>query len=279
MVLCFWPTLVGLPRTWSLIGQEHGFFVAGLTLWLLWRDRYRLLAVRDEGITDLWPILAVVSVMWMSAAVMHVRLVEQLLVVVLLTGWGLAVFGRAARGIVVSIGLTALLAVPVWTVLVPVLQRATVIASGGATQLAGISAVIGYDFIQITAGTFLVEEGCAGLNYLMGGLVLGAFYAHLFVDRWQTQLKIVVLAGAMSIVGNWIRVSVLIFLGEATAMQSPYIEDHLWQGWAIFTASHAPDLPGLARRIEIRDDKRFAEFEAMDLGADGGRRGGRPRNS
>jgi EpsI family protein len=148
-----------------------------------------------------------------------------------------------------------LLGVPGWDVLVPILQRLTTIMSGAATTAAGIQAEIGYDTIAIRSGVFLVEEGCAGMNYLMGGLTLGAFYAHLFVDRWQTKLKIVALAGATAIVGNWIRVTVLIFLGEATAMQSPYIEDHLWQGWAIFTALMVPTYL-LALRMERRDRRR-----------------------
>jgi EpsI family protein len=263
MLLCFWPTLIGLPGTWSASYQEHGFFIGGLTMWLLWRDRHLLASVAGEGVPNLVPVLAVLSGVWLLAAIMNVRLIQQGLLAVILMGWAFAVFGWGARRLILGIGLTFLLAVPFWSFLVPVLQRATVIASGGATQLAGITAVIGYDYIQITTGTFLVEEGCAGLNYLMGGLVLGACYAHIFVDRWQTQLKIVLLAGAMSIVGNWIRVSALIFLGEATAMQSPYIEDHLWQGWAIFTALMLPTYL-LARRIEIRDDASFGPHAPGD---------------
>ena len=265
MLLCFWPTLIGLPGTWSASYQEHGFFIGGLTLWLLWRDRHRLASVAGEGVPELVPVLAFLSVLWLFVAIMNVRLIQQGLLAVILMGWGFAVFGWGARRVILGIGLTFLLAVPFWSVLIPVLQRATVIASGGATQLAGITAVIGYDYIQITTGRFLVDDGCAGLNYLMGGLVLGACYAHLFVDRWQTQVKIVLLAGAMSIVGNWIRVSVLIFLGEATAMQSPYIEDHLWQGWAIFTALMLPTYL-LARRIELRDEARFGAPARVERG-------------
>lgn len=263
MLLFFWPTLVEFPGTWSAAGQEHGFFVAALTLWLIWRDRDLTLRLADGGIPDLLPVLVGLSAVWMLAAIMSVRLVQQFLLAVICVTWAFAVFGWRARSSIVPIGVTFLLAVPFWSLLVPFLQRATTVASGGATQLAGISAVIGYDYIQISSGTFLVESGCAGLNYLMGGLVLGAFYAHLFVDRWQTQLKIVALAGVMSIVGNWVRVSVLIFLGEATAMQSPYIEDHLWQGWAIFTALMIPTY-ALALRIERVDAVRYASTADAD---------------
>jgi EpsI family protein len=255
LLVAYGLTIVSFPPTWNVSYQEHGFFVGGLVLWLVWRDRERLFREAGERSGDLLPVLALLSMVWMLAIIMNVRLIHQGVFVVVTTLWAVATFGWATRRTVLAIGLTAMLGVPFWSIAVPVLQRATVIASGGATKLAGITAEIGYDYVAIRSGTFLVEEGCAGINYLMGGLVLGAFYAHLFTSRWQTQVKIVALAGGMAIVGNWIRVATLIFLGEATAMQSPYIQDHLWQGWAIFTLLMIPTY-FLARRIEIVDARR-----------------------
>ena len=264
ILAAFWPTLASFPGTWNVSYQEHGFFVAGLVVWLMWRDRGRFLSGAGQSIADFLPVLGLLSLVWMAALIMNVRLIHQALFVVICTLWALATFGWSARRRVLAIGLTALLAIPFWGLAVPVLQRATVVASGGMTRLAGISAEIGYDYIAISTGTFLVEAGCAGINYLMGGLVLGAFYAHLFAQRWQTQLQIVALAGAMSIVGNWIRVAALIFLGEATAMQSPLIEDHLWQGWLIFTLLMIPTY-FLARRLELRDANRLGGLDAAGV--------------
>jgi EpsI family protein len=251
----FWPTLLSFPSTWSASYQEHGFFVGALTLWLIWRERHHVVGVAGRGIPDLLPVVGLLSVAWLFAVVMNVRAIHQLLFAVIATVAALVIFGWEARRIILVTSATFLLAIPLWGALVPVLQRATVIASGGATRLAGISAEIGYDYIAISSGTFLVEEGCAGINYLMAALVLGAFYAHFFAKRWQTKLALVALAGAMSIVGNWIRVAVLIFLGEATAMQSPYIQDHLWQGWIIFVLMMTPTYM-LARRITRREAAR-----------------------
>lgn len=253
--LAFWPTLASFPSTWNASYREHGFFVGALVCWLIWRDGGRMLRASRGGVGYLVPALVALSGVWLVAAITSVGVVQQLALTVIGTGLALAVFGWAARRRILAIGLTFLLALPVWEFLVPVLQRATTIASGAITKLAGIEAVVGEDYIQISTGTFLVEGGCAGVNYLLGGLVLGAFYAHLFVDRWQTQLKIVALTGVVSIVGNWIRVAVLVFLGEATAMESPYIYDHLWQGWAIFTALMVPAFL-VATRIEARDRRR-----------------------
>jgi exosortase len=252
LLLSFWPTLVSFPGTWNASYREHGFVVAGLIAWLIWRDRRLIVDGAGRPLPDLIPLVGLASLAWMLAIVIKVGAGHQLLFGVVITGWALAVFGWAARRTVVGLGATFLLALPVWELLMPGLQRATTIASGAATRLVGITAEIGYDYITISSGTFLVEEGCSGINYLLGGLVLGAFYAHLFVDRWQTQLKIVALAGGVSILGNWIRVSVLIFIGEATAMQSPMIEDHLWQGWLIFMLLMIPTY-FLAEKLEARD--------------------------
>jgi EpsI family protein len=270
MLVMLGPTVIGFPGTWNASYQEHGFFVAGLTAWLTWKHRHRILAAEGSGLTDLMPVLVLLSVAWLFAVIANVRLAQQLLVCLILLGWALVVFGASARRPIASIALTFLLAIPIWSVAVPVLQRATVITSAGATQMAGITADIGYYTITLTTGTFLVEEGCAGLNYLMAGLTLGAFYAHLFVDRWQTQLKVVGLAGAVAIVGNWIRVTSLVFLGEATAMQSPMLEDHLWQGWVIFTVLMVPTYFG-ARWIERRDASLAQPIDATPAAFDAGR--------
>jgi EpsI family protein len=253
--LAFWPTLASFPSTWNASYREHGFFVGALVCYLIWRDGGRILRASRGGAWYLIPALVALSGVWLVAAITSVGVVQQLAFTAIGTGLALAVFGWAARRRILAIGLTFLLALPVWEFLVPLLQRVTTIASGALTKLAGIEAVVGEDYIRISSGTFLVEGGCAGVNYLLGGLVLGAFYAHLFVDRWQTQLKIVALTGAVSIVGNWIRVAVLVFLGEATAMESPYIYDHLWQGWAIFTALMIPAFL-VATRIEAGDRRR-----------------------
>ncbi|HSG50400.1 MAG TPA: exosortase, partial [Longimicrobiales bacterium] len=255
--------------------QEHGFFVGGLVLWLLWRDRRRIVAAAGEGIPDLLPVVGLLSVGWLLAVIMNVRLVHQLLFWALATTAALAIFGWRARRPILVTAATFLLAIPFWSVFTPVLQRMTTIMSGAIAKAGGVEAVIREDTISISSGTFLVESGCSGINYLMGGLVLGAFYAHLFTNRWQTQAKIVAVAGAMSIVGNWIRVAVLVFLGEATAMRSPYIADHLWQGWAIFTLLMIPTY-FIARQIEERDATRAHEGEEAGEGGDGVAEGGEP---
>lgn len=255
LLAAFLPTLVTFPDVWVRSYQEQGFVVAGLVAWMIWRDRGLVRRAGTAGVPALLPVVALLSVAWLLAVIMNLAVVHQLLFVAALTAWALATFGWGARVPVFSAAVTFLLAIPFWDVANPVLQRATTIMSGSMAWLAGVSAIIQGDTITIESGTFLIEAGCSGINYLMAGLVLGAVYAHVFTRRWSTQLAIVAVAGAAAIVGNWIRVWVLVMIGDAWGIESPWIEDHLWQGWAIFVALMVPTY-FVVRVLERRDEPR-----------------------
>ncbi len=249
LLVALWPSLVAFVGTWSSSYQEHGFVVGALVAWLIWRDRGRLLQTGTGGISPLVPLVA--SVVWMLAVIMNVATLQQLLFVLILTVWALAVFGWNTRVPILTAAATSLLAIPIWGVANPVLQRATTIMSGTMARLVGVSAAIRGDSITIGSGTFLVEAGCSGINFLMAGLSLGAVYAHLTGRRWPTQLSIVAVAGAAAVMANWIRVAVVVILGDALGIDSPWVQDHFWQGWAIFTALLIPTY-GAVRWIERR---------------------------
>ena len=196
--------------------------------------------------------LACLSFVWLVAVVANLRAVHQLALVLLLSAWWVRVLGRRAVHVVAPIAATFLLAVPIWGALVPILRRMTVVASGALVGLLRVPAEIQGDFISIESGTFIVENGCAGLNYLLGGLVIGAFYANLVLTGWRARVAVVALIGAISVVGNWIRVASLVVIGHVTHMQSSVIGNHLWLGWVIFSVGLIPFFL-IARKLEQRD--------------------------
>lgn len=254
----FWPTVVSFPAAWDAPAHEHGWIVVGFVAWLLWRDHHALLAEESEGILDLVPVITALSLAWLIAVIAGIGSVHEALMPAIVALWAIATLGWVAGRLVVPITAMFMLAVPLWTVANPVLQRLTTIVSGAVTRLVGIEAEVGFDTITLSAGTFLVEAGCSGLNYLMGALVLSSMYAQLFIHRWQTQVKVIAVAAAASIFGNWLRVTMLIIIGELSAMQSGMLEDHLWQGWWIFTLLMIPTY-FVARKIERRDAARYGK--------------------
>lgn len=256
----FWPTFASFPSAWGPnTGRSHGWFIAGLVAWLIWSRRADLLEGLRGPRTDplLLLVLGLASVGWLVSYVAHIQVFHQIAFVAVLFLWALVVLGNRAIGPLAALATTFALALPIWGVLVPPLRRATTLVSGTAVKLMGIEAIIDGDIIHIRAGTFLVEDGCAGLSYLIAGLVVAAFYAHLLVRGSKTKLKIVALGAAIAIVGNWIRVAAIIVIGHVTAMESPLIEAHGTFGWFVFAAGLVPFFL-LALWIEKRDVARRA---------------------
>lgn len=265
-VAAFWPTLVALPGHWNSY-NEHGWVVAGLVTWLIWRDRQRIADVAGVPDTDLFPVLGLGSVAWLLARVMGIDTIHQTLFILLVFGWAMAVFGRSARSVVVPIAATAMIAAPIWDLTEPLLQRAAVVVTGAITAIGGVEAEIGAYTIGIATGTFIVEAGCSGLNYLLVSVTLAATYVHLFVSDTGTRIRVILVAICTALVSNWIRISALVFVGDATAMQSPLIDDHLLFGWAIFTVMLVPGY--FAVRWVERRSEGVVETRAAATGSKG----------
>ncbi len=132
------------------------------------------------------------------------------------------------------------LALPMWSWLREPLQfvAATVVAS--ALALTGLSVFIEGTFISVPAGTFAVETGCSGLNYLLVSMSL-ATTAGLLARRPVIRLAGIVLGAAMFAVAiNWLRIATIVVVGNATEMQSPLVTDHVTFGWLLFSIAFIP---------------------------------------
>ena len=247
----FWPTILSFHAVWTSSTYSHGYFVALLTVWLVWRERRELLASQAGWSPALFPMVGL-TLIWMAATVINVQVVYQAALPALLLCWGTAAFGRRSARVLVPVALIFSLAIPFWEILIPPLQLLTIVVSGFAVKIMGIPAVIEGEIISITAGSFQIAESCAGLSYLLVALVVGALYAHLFVARRRTRVGVVVLAAIIAMVANWIRVIGLIVIGHVTQMESGLMVAHGTYGWVIFIISLLPFFY-LASRLEKWD--------------------------
>jgi EpsI family protein len=255
MVL-YWPTLVGLVRVWRPEGSmTHGWVIAALTVWLVWRDAFRLHPA-DDGWEPVALPLAGLSLLWLAASVMDIQVGYTGAFPLVLFGWALIVFGPRVFSAMTIIAATAFLAVPLWEIVVRPLQFMTILVSGIAVKLMGIDAVVRGDTITIQYGTFIIEHSCAGLAYFVTGLVVGALYAHLFMRSRVGMLAVVGVAAAIAILSNWFRVTSLIVIGEVTQMQSELVANHGTYGWVVFSIALIPYF-FLARWIERREATRL----------------------
>ena len=242
-----WRELAARWMEWSL-GYDHGWLIAALSAWLVWRERDVLAVGRP-----CWPGLVLVAgaaMAWLVARAADVGIGQQLLLPVLLWSAALTVLGPvAARALAFPIGFLYF-AVPVWDVLNPFLQAATTAAAGVLLDLTDISALIEGNDVTIPAGRFVIATGCAGQAFFMTAGALAALYGHLHYGR-HTGRKLLLLAVAFAgaMVLNWVRVYIVILAGHLTDMQHYLVRvDHYNFGWALFAVGLVPFFL-LARRL------------------------------
>jgi len=266
LAAAFLPTLLSFHDVWMEQPYTHGYLVLLAVAWLAWRERKRLVPAAGIWSAPL-PAAVAVSLLWLVAHVTSVRALEQAAAVLLLLLWVAVSLGRTTAVRVAPLVGILLLAVPVWEVLTPVLQALTVAATGAVVGLLRIPASIEGNVVHIPSGSFLIEGGCAGLNYFMAALVIGAVYAQAFLRAWPARLGAVGLLAGMAVVGNWLRVSSLIVIGHATEMQSGLMDGHLTFGWAIFAVALVVFFP-FTKRLEAWESRRWPAAEGARSGAE-----------
>ena len=216
------------------IVYNHGFLVLGGVFFLLYRRRQSLRALTINGSPlGLFLLTGSIAVLILSQAA-DIRLFRLLLVPLIILFWGWSIWGKAFVTTAGGPILLLIFAVPLWDDFSPLLQHITVFFNTILLQAADIPATIHEFFIILDVGTFLVEDGCSGVRYLMVALFLAAFYGLLYYRSNTRIALLIIIAGLLSMVANWIRVFGIIAAGHYTNMETSLIEDHELFGWVIF---------------------------------------------
>ncbi len=242
-VLLYWPGAVSLAELWTdLRGDTYtsGFLIAAISVWLLWRRRGELSPI---ALSAPWHVpgllaLAAVALIWVFALRAGIQVVYLSLLpiiwwlcVLLACGW------RAARAAAFPLGFL-LFALPVWDYAIPILQWLTVHVVRVALRVTGVPSFFSGEMVQIPAGVFEIQGGCSGLHYFIVGLSVAVLLGELRHDSWRTRLRWILLAGALAVASNWVRVYTIILAGHLTHMQSYLVRvSHYSYGWFVFMAA------------------------------------------
>lgn len=128
----------------------------------------------------------------------------------------------------------ALFAFPIWSVLTPYAQLLTTHATVTLLSLSSLPIYAEGFSIEIPAGSFIVEEGCSGMRYLVSALAIGSLYVYLSAGKWTTRLWMFWLLVALALIGNWIRILSVITIANFWGIDHPMVDDHATLGWIIF---------------------------------------------
>jgi len=224
-----------MVSTWALSSTyHHGFFVAPLALWMIWRDA--ALNGWPPFATSLMPITGAVAsaLLWLVGHAAGFALLEQIAFVSLLISGVAVIFGMAAFRRWLFPLLFLYFMVPFGEVLIPALQDITASMIVSLLTLTGIPSSLDDVMITTPAGVFHVAQACAGLRFLIAAGMVATLFSYLSFSTWRKRASFIVFALALAVLANGVRAFAMVYVATLTNMRLAIGADHLIAGWVFY---------------------------------------------
>ncbi len=232
-----------VPQWFGMRGfYSHGFIVLAMTVSLIWSHRHRLFSATEPGSLAFAVAAGAASALWLVAWAADLLAVELFAVVGTMLLAGCAVLGRRSLWTFGAPFALLWFAVPMWAPIEPPLQLTAAAVVRHLVGWAGIPVYIDANFVHVPAGTFEIERGCSGLGFLLTSLSLSGY---LILSVRPAPWRAAALAATAVVFGlaaNWIRIMVIVLVGQRYGMESRLVHDHVWLGWVIYTVLMVPAL-------------------------------------
>lgn len=235
IVVWYWDTAAAMAGIWYRSETfAHGFIVAPISLWLIWRMRATLRTLVPRPSWVAVPALAVAGFAWLLGDTGAVNAVSQGSFVTLVVLAVPAILGiEVARAMTFPL-LFLFFCVPVGEFLLPVLMERTADFTVLAVQASGVPVYReGLQFV-IPSGRWSVVEACSGIRYLIASLMAGTLFAYLSYRSPWRRLAFVAVAIVLPIIANWLRAYIIVMLGHLSDNRLAAGVDHLIYGWLFF---------------------------------------------
>ncbi len=235
IALLYRDTLLAMTDVWSRSDTfAHGWVVAPISLWLIWRQRRHLAALAPRP--QPWVLLpmAALALAWLLAELVVVNSPAQFAFVGLLILAVVAVLGfEVARAIAFPL-LFLLFAVPFGEFAVQPMMEWTADFVVLALQWTGVPVFReGLNFV-IPTGRWSVIDECSGVRYLMASFMVGSLFAYLNYRSYRRRALFMAFSIAVPIVANWLRAYFIVMLGHLSGNRIAVGVDHILYGWVFF---------------------------------------------
>ena len=235
-----WPTMLQLFDKWRPIADNvlgHAWPVIAVAGWGLARDS-RSLPLQLPWRLQWLPALCTIMLGLAWAFAFHAALgaAQQVIWPFLVGGVLWIAFGTPAmRNLSRAIWLL-LFVVPIWAVFHGFLWKTTTVAVHTLLELIGLPAEFEGNVISLPSGRVQIAAGCAGLGFFTAAVSCGAIIGYLNRASWRAQIVLIGVAALVAMVCNWIRIVIIVFEADRTAMQTPLIaQSHYTFGWIVFS--------------------------------------------
>src|SRR5215469_3942 len=237
--LVYWPSTKFLYGKWvddASLTYTHGWLILLISIALVWRVRREIAAAPAQPSPRAAVALAVAIIAWLISYRASVEGVEVPLQPLIFWLAVTAAFGWKVGRVLLFPVAFLYFAEPIWYG--APLQALTVYVMRGALALTGPPAVVEGNYIHLSNGTFISEEGCSGLHFMIVGLAIAALYGEQRHDSWPLRVRQLALMAGLALLANWVRVYTVIQAGYLTNMQSYLVRvSHYWFGWCVFAVA------------------------------------------
>ncbi len=236
MLLALWQTTAALVALWAHSdAYGHGFFIAPIAAWLIWRRREKLAVLAPQPAPVGLLVMFAACVAWLIGQAAGIVLLSQLAFVAILQSVILTMVGwRVVAGLLFPL-LYLYLMVPFGDFLIPHLQDLTAVAVVESLRMLGIPVFIDGILLSIPTGSFEISEACAGLRFMIAIFALGLVYAHLVYQSWRRRVAFMVLAMIVTLVASSLRALGIVYLAYVTNHEVAIGVDHLVYGWVFLS--------------------------------------------
>jgi exosortase A len=230
-----WTAVATAVELWATrSAYNHGFLILPISFYLIWDRRHTLSSLTPEPIG--WGALGLlaISFVWLFARSAGLMEGEHFVIVALFQAIVITLLGiRFYWAMLLPMNYLWLL-VPTGTLFYPVLQTIALTLTVFLLKIMGIANYAeGYQ-ILVPTGSYIIVEGCAGLNFIMATLALAPLYTTFIYSSMRKRVIAVLIALAVAIVANAVRIAAIIALAEFTERRIDIVDDHLLYGWGFF---------------------------------------------
>ena len=202
IAIAYWPVIRGVASSWgSASHYSHGWFSLLFFFYYVWQTRLNI-DNKFRGYFLCLVLLFLSGSVWWLGEITSIALLQQasvygLLLVAVWLCWGWTKLLEIKYALLVLA-----LAMPVWQFLQLPLRDLSTIVTYTFIKLVNIPVFVDGYFIQVPGGSFIVEEACSGLSFLLTAVTLSFIFGavqKLGVKSMLTLLSLSIFVGIVKL--------------------------------------------------------------------------------
>lgn len=242
--LLYFPSLMTLWKKWILWDQDlaHALPTLAVMLALLGRKTY-LSVETTQSRPIYWLLLMCLvgcSLCWYFFESLSISLPAYFMLMAALCLFIGATFSTSFMwALFPTLGLL-IFTVPIWSELTGTLVKLSSLVVGYAVKLSDMTVLLDGNSLFLPSGTIYIADGCSGMRYLIISMLMG--YILILINHYKirTAIATMLIAAALGLFANWLRIYLLVQIGYHTEMQSSLMRDHETFGWILFACLLMP---------------------------------------